>query len=33
MAPFEGVLTDEEIDAVVGYLAHSDPVGAGAGRW
>jgi mono/diheme cytochrome c family protein len=32
MAPFEGVLSDEEIDAVVGYLAHFRPtVGTGAG--
>src|SRR5262249_55053103 len=27
MAPFEGVLSDEEIDAVVGYLAHFRPTG------
>jgi len=32
MAPFEGVLSDEEIDAVVGYLAHFRPkVGRGPG--
>jgi mono/diheme cytochrome c family protein len=32
MAPFEGVLSDEEIDAVVAYLAQfRPPAGAGAG--
>jgi len=32
MVPFEGVLSNEEIDAVVGYLAHFRPkVGRGPG--
>jgi mono/diheme cytochrome c family protein len=32
MPPFEGALTDAEIDAVVEYIRRFDPAGAAAGK-